>query len=308
MDLDAKPSHGYGRIGVWGAILLLCMVWVSYGLSPGCAAAQSETASANDSVETSSQEDAAEIQDNSDSDQEAESEKKEAGDTEETNEKESGQANQESKKEDSPKNEADQDEQTTDKEDTSDKSETNDKQQPGDKDATVETERPLEEEPPEGEATKKDDKTAEKKKDPPEKKKCVIGATATLMEKKSEIVFRARVDSGAKSCSLHVEQIKIDDESETMADNIGKVIHFEVKNGKGKKHWLKSKIDSYVIIKTSSSRTRRYKVPLTFQWKHMEKKVLVTLNNRNTMEYPLLVGRNFLRGDFLVDVELDSDD
>jgi hypothetical protein len=34
-----------------------------------------------------------------------------------------------------------------------------------------------------------------------------------------------------------------------------------------------------------------------------EKKVLVTLNDRTDMEFPLLIGRNFLRGDFLVDVE-----
>ena len=40
----------------------------------------------------------------------------------------------------------------------------------------------------------------------------------------------------------------------------------------------------------------------------MEKEVLVTLNNRQHMEYPLLIGRNFLHGDFLVDVELNSDD
>jgi hypothetical protein len=30
---------------------------------------------------------------------------------------------------------------------------------------------------------------------------------------------------------------------------------------------------------------------------------MVSLNDRTDMEYPLLIGRNFLRGDFLVDVE-----
>ena len=179
-------------------------------------------------------------------------------------------------------------------------------EQPGDKDASVEEERPQEEEPPEKELQKEDTKQDDK---PKTQEKHVIGATATLMEKKSEIVFRARIDTGAKSCSLHVEQIKIDNESETMADNIGKVIHFQLVDSTGKTQWLKSKVDSYVIIKTSNSRTRRYKVPLTFQWKNnIEKKVLVTLNNRNSMEYPLLVGRNFLRGDFVVDVEMDSND
>jgi hypothetical protein len=52
----------------------------------------------------------------------------------------------------------------------------------------------------------------------------------------------------------------------------------------------------------------RYKVRLTLQWKDVRKEVLVTLNDRTDMEYPLLVGRNFLRGDFLVDVSLSGDE
>ncbi|MCG8450063.1 MAG: RimK/LysX family protein [Pirellulales bacterium] len=273
MFSSAKARHTNRWFGARGGMsLLVLLAWMSYGLLPGPAlAAQTEQAAAEDTQESS-----AETKEEATSDEQTDS--KEKPDREGTEE------------------EADDTDQAADAE------------QPGDKDATVESERPLEEEPPKKETAEKDKEPSQDEKAVPEKKKCIIGATATLMEKKSEIVFRARVDSGAKSCSLHVEQIKIDDESETMADNIGKVIHFEVKNGKGKKHWLKAKIDSYVIIKTSSSRTRRYKVPLTFQWKHMEKKVLVTLNNRGSMEYPLLIGRNFLRGDFLVDVELDSDD
>ena len=149
-----------------------------------------------------------------------------------------------------------------------------------------------------------------------DKEKCIIGSTATLLEKQSGLKFKARIDTGAKSCSLHVEKIEIQDEStkediaERMTENIGKVITFVVKNGDGKTHILKRKIASYVIIKTSDKAEgkRRYKVPLTFLWKNMEKEVLVTLNNRKHMEYPLLIGRNFLRGDFLVDVEMNSDD
>ncbi len=150
----------------------------------------------------------------------------------------------------------------------------------------------------------------------PNEEKCIIGSTATLLEKQSGLKFRARVDTGAKSCSLHVEKIEIQDAStkedvvERMTENIGKVITFVVKNGEGKTHILKRKIATYVIIKTSNKAEgkRRYKVPLTFLWKNMEKEVLVTLNDRQHMDYPLLLGRNFLHGDFLVDVELNSDD
>ena len=162
----------------------------------------------------------------------------------------------------------------------------------------------------------KDPKATDKPPVEIKKKKCIIGATAILIEKQSELKFHARVDSGAKSCSLHVEKYKIQDEStkenikERMTENIGKVIHFEIKNGDDKTHILSSKIAGYVIIKTSDKKEgkRRYKVPLTFLWKSKEKEVLVTLNDRKHMAYPLLLGRNFLRGDFLVDVEMDSDD
>jgi hypothetical protein len=143
---------------------------------------------------------------------------------------------------------------------------------------------------------------------PPKKVKRVIGATAMLLEKQSGLLFRARVDTGAKSCSLHVMEMTIDDEEEKWVDNIGKVVRFKVKNGSEETHWLDGRIAGYVIIKTTDARVRRYKVPLTLRWKGIEKKVLVTLNNRNGMEYPLLLGRNFLRDDFLVDVDIENDD
>ena len=138
-------------------------------------------------------------------------------------------------------------------------------------------------------------------------KKHIIGATAMIFETQSELLFRARVDSGAKSCSLHIEKLVIVDEAEKMVDNIGKTVKFKVKNHE-EEFVLESRIEGYVVIKTADNKERRYKVPLTLRWNGVEKQVLVTLNNRGNMEYPLLLGRNFLRGDFLVDVELDSDD
>lgn len=190
---------------------------------------------------------------------------------------------------------------------------TEDKEMPA-AEESVEPERTTEVDPPAKEPAKQE-KPKEPKKEP-KKEKHIIGATATLLEKQSGLKFRARVDSGAKSCSLHVEKISIENEStkedvaERMTENIGKVISFVVKNGDNKTHILKRKIAGYVIIKTSNKKDgkRRYKVPLTFLWKNMEKEVLVTLNDRQHMDYPLLIGRNFLRDDFLIDVSLNSDD
>ncbi len=140
----------------------------------------------------------------------------------------------------------------------------------------------------------------------PTKKKHVIGATATLQEKQSKLSFHARVDTGATTCSIHVVKMELDDEAEQKRDNVGKLLRFKVSNRKDEA-WLVAKIEDHAVITTSDHEEYRYKVLLTLRWKEVAKEVLVTLNDRKKMKYPLLLGRNFLRGDFLVDVELDSD-
>jgi hypothetical protein len=136
--------------------------------------------------------------------------------------------------------------------------------------------------------------------------KHVIGATATITEMTTGISFSARVDTGAKSCSLHIEKMEIDDESPKRLDNIGKKVRFLIKGENDTSEWIETTIAAAVRVKSSVFKNgefdRRYKVLLTLRWKDFEKEVLVTLNDRTDMEYPLLIGRNYLRGDFLVDV------
>lgn len=137
--------------------------------------------------------------------------------------------------------------------------------------------------------------------------KQVIGATARLTEMSSGLVFPARIDTGAQSCSLHVEKIEIQDESTSRLRNVGKSARVLLKDADGNTKWIDTKIAEAIRVKSSTLKNgefdRRYKVRLTLKWKNLEKMVLVTLNDRTDMEYPLLIGRNFLRGDFLVDVE-----
>ncbi|MEX0613607.1 MAG: RimK/LysX family protein [Pirellulales bacterium] len=137
--------------------------------------------------------------------------------------------------------------------------------------------------------------------------KQIIGATAKLTEVSTGISFSARIDTGAQSCSLHVKKIKIDDKSSTRTRNVGKTIRFLVRDEQGNEKWMEGKIDKAVRIKSPSLKSgefdHRYKVLLTFEWNGVRKEVLVTLNDRTAMEYPLLIGRNFLQGDFLVDVD-----
>jgi hypothetical protein len=134
--------------------------------------------------------------------------------------------------------------------------------------------------------------------------KLIIGATATITETSSGIPFEARIDTGAKSCALHVEKVEIPN-PETRPHR-GKMARFLIKNHKGESAWLEKKIVAVVRVKSSSLKDgkydRRFKVRLNLKWKNFEKEVTVSLDDRTDMTYPLLIGRNFLRGDFLVDV------
>lgn len=148
--------------------------------------------------------------------------------------------------------------------------------------------------------------------DVPERPKRIIGAIAKITEGNSGIEFLARVDTGATTCSIHVEDLKIEGESPKRLENVGKNVKFLLKGPEGTSKWVEAKIVAAVRVKSSALKNgdfdRRYKVRLPLQWQDVRKEVRVTLNDRAEMAYPLLIGRNFLRGDFLVDVALSDED
>jgi hypothetical protein len=131
-----------------------------------------------------------------------------------------------------------------------------------------------------------------------------IGPVTTITEVSSGLPFPARVDTGATTCSIHYEELEIEDAAESPEENIGKRVRILIKNTDGDKGWISTKIVDHVTVRTTTDDDDRYKVRLKLRWQDIEKHVLVTLKDREKMKYPLLVGRNFLRGDFLVDVNM----
>jgi hypothetical protein len=167
-----------------------------------------------------------------------------------------------------------------------------------------------------GEAKQAEDATAKAAKAVAEKveaaKKAVIrmiGATALVTEMSSGLPLPARVDTGATCCSIHCEKLEIKDAHPDPKGNIGKRVRFliELQDEKDKAEWIEAKIVDHVKVRTSEREDERYKVRLKFKVEDVEKKVLVTLNDREKMKYPVLLGRNFLRDDFLVNVALDGE-
>ncbi|MGD9632676.1 MAG: RimK/LysX family protein [Pirellulales bacterium] len=134
-----------------------------------------------------------------------------------------------------------------------------------------------------------------------------IGPVTTITEVSSGLPFPARVDTGATTCSIHYEEIEIENAAENPEDNVGKRVRVLIQNPDGNKQWVSTKIVEHCTVRTSTDDEQRYKVPLKLRWQDVEKKVLVTLKDREKMKYPLLLGRNFLRGDFVVDVNLDAE-
>ncbi len=141
----------------------------------------------------------------------------------------------------------------------------------------------------------------------PKNQKQVVGPTAMVEEAESRFSFPARVDTGATTSSLHVEDCQVKDKSNHMKKNVGKTIRFRIKNQNGKSEWLERRIAEISVIKTSEREERRYKVPITLRCQDVKKRVLVSLNDRSHMKYPMLLGRNFLQDDFIVDVSLDEE-
>ena len=135
-------------------------------------------------------------------------------------------------------------------------------------------------------------------------RKQVVGATEVVLIEEANLSFKARVDTGAKTSSIHAENIKID----LSGDPRGKSISFYLVTKEGLSRKIETRVSSVVKVRTSEMSEHRYVVPLLMKWNDSRKTVLATLNDRTKMEYRLLLGRNWLHGDFIVDVDKNNED
>ncbi len=132
----------------------------------------------------------------------------------------------------------------------------------------------------------------------------ILGETAVITEVNSGVEFTARVDTGAAVSSIHVEpeDVVIENESAKPGDNIAKRVLLKLENDEGEKAWVETRIEDYVEVRNAERAEHRYRVKLPLQCGEVQKYAMVNLNDRSSMSFRLLLGRDFLRDDFVVDV------
>ncbi len=133
--------------------------------------------------------------------------------------------------------------------------------------------------------------------------KNVVGATETIRVLEADLDFVARIDTGARTTSINAQNIVIENPAADKKANVGKKISLEVVNAKGEKRRLQSRIVKVLQVRNAQGTELRYMIPLTLRWHGIDKRIAVNLRDRSKMTYKLLIGRDWLKGDFVVDVE-----
>lgn len=139
---------------------------------------------------------------------------------------------------------------------------------------------------------------------------CTLDARAQILKEKTmvgriewvelpdlKLRFRSRIDTGAKTTSLHAFDVK-----EEMRDGL-LWVRFKTRDEEGKEVELTRKVESVQkVANAGGASTKRYVIREKIKLGPQEKEIALNLNDREKMTYKFLVGRNLLLGLFTVDV------
>lgn len=117
-----------------------------------------------------------------------------------------------------------------------------------------------------------------------------------------DLSYRARIDTGADTTSLNAYNINVEDEEDNVNANIGKTLRFSTTNESGESQTIEAKIVKVNNVRSALGRESRYVVQLAIAWRDYVKTVEVNLRDRSKMQFALLIGRNWLKDAFVVDV------
>ena len=130
----------------------------------------------------------------------------------------------------------------------------------------------------------------------------IIGREASVVINEYSVNITAKIDTGADSSSIWASHIHVDNDG---------YLHFMFFD-EGSPYFTgeeisTNKFSARGIHNASGKRMVRYCIPLTIT---IHDKTITTLTNlcsRKSLTYPMLIGRNALHNNFLVDVSLNKD-
>ncbi len=129
------------------------------------------------------------------------------------------------------------------------------------------------------------------------KEKVLIGRVEWVSLPDIKIKLKARIDTGAKTTSMHAINIE---EVEQRGELF---VKFQTVDAEGKIVELVRKVGTtQKVSNTAGFVSRRYVIKEKMKMGKIEREVFINLNDRSKMEYKFLIGRNVLLGRFIVDV------
>ncbi|BFM17293.1 RimK/LysX family protein [Maricurvus nonylphenolicus] len=140
-----------------------------------------------------------------------------------------------------------------------------------------------------------------------------VGETAAISVPEVGLTYLSRIDTGARVTSLHALNVEVEgvisdagveDESEAVDKKayIGRTVRFVTLNENNQQANHTAEIIDVSRIRNAQGVEERYVIELDLEWQGLNKRVAVNLRDRSAMTYKLLIGRNWLAGDLLVDV------
>jgi hypothetical protein len=126
----------------------------------------------------------------------------------------------------------------------------------------------------------------------------VLGGVEWVLVDADGARAKARIDTGAKTSSMHAEKLQ-----EFERDGKPWVSFQFNPDASGNSVKMERPVERRVRIKLQDGSTqRRYVVKLLLAIGDIQENIEISLNDRSDFEYPVLIGRNFLTDNALVDV------
>jgi len=126
--------------------------------------------------------------------------------------------------------------------------------------------------------------------------KMIIGATELIKIEPPEVTLKARIDTGAKTTSIDARNI-------IPFERDGKKwVKFTVYDDEKEYPVERPVYDTVLIKRHGVEAEKRYMIKIRVTADKVSQLIPVSLTDRSTYEFPILIGRNFLKDYFIVDV------